>query len=68
MRHRVLRQSSLMLLSILTDQIYWWVTRDRRLVSSCYLKLQLWETPSKQTVHPSLEWGSWSKPMTAASS
>lgn len=68
MRHRVLRQSFSMLLSILTDQIYSWDIRDRKSVSSCYLRLQQWETPFKQMVHLSLEWESWSKPMTAASS
>ena len=65
-KHRLLRQSFSMLLSILTDQISWWDTRDRRLVSSCYLKLQQWGTPFKQMVHPSLEWESSSKPTTAA--
>lgn len=67
-KHSLLRQSFLMLLSILTDQISWWDTRDRRSVSSCYLKLQQWGIPFKQTVHPSLEWEFSSKPMTAASS
>ena len=64
---RLLRQSISMLLSILTDQISWWATRDRRSESSCYLKLQLWEIPFQQMVHRSLEWESSSKLMTAAS-